>query len=409
MDDRASLKKVSGSTESVATVTSEEFVLVQSNAGSPQSSEGRPRLKMSCNGDEQLEKAMEEVLGDEDDEEEVKEEKSSTEKMEKHEEPKNHNLGPTAPGKSSSHSAVEVPPMLSLFCFLLVKCETPGQRSSLSSSRPEEDSVQFNKLCYLGCTWVKAPRNEAEAQRAMATLRAESAIPIPIILHVPCGPNGSVRIVEQSSGTEIASFPIYKVLFCARGKEGTVESDCFSFTESYRSSEDFQIHVFSCEIKEAVSRILYSFSTAFRRSSKPADSVDSAQSGPSESDLFCFTVTWTSKRTTARATSVKLTFQTPPINILNFLLGKKNMRRSSVPKDRDKFYFKLRQSVQKKVVVSVQQVTNKELGVESCDPHPCCKLSASSVRVQCEFDARRDLHDSARLVRECLKPMRPCT
>lgn len=57
----------------------------------------------------------------------------------------------------------------------------------------EEDSVQFNKLSYLGCTWVKAPRNEAEAQRAMATLRAESAIPIPITLHVPCGPDGSVR------------------------------------------------------------------------------------------------------------------------------------------------------------------------------------------------------------------------
>ncbi|MEQ2194603.1 hypothetical protein XENOCAPTIV_000328 [Xenoophorus captivus] len=73
----------------------------------------------------------------------------------------------------------------------------------------------------------------------MATLRAESAIPIPITLH--------------ASGTEIASFPIFKVLFCARGPDGSVESDCFSFTESYRSSEDFQIHVFSCHIKEAVS------------------------------------------------------------------------------------------------------------------------------------------------------------
>lgn len=57
----------------------------------------------------------------------------------------------------------------------------------------EEDSVQFNKLSYLGCTWVKAPRNEGEAQRAMTTLRAESAIPIPITLHVPSGPDGSVR------------------------------------------------------------------------------------------------------------------------------------------------------------------------------------------------------------------------
>lgn len=37
---------------------------------------------------------------------------------------------------------------------------------------------------------------------------------------------------------------------------------------------------------------------------------------------------------------------------------------SSVPKDRDKFYFKLRQGVQKKVALSVQQMCNRELGIE---------------------------------------------
>ncbi|XP_010771177.1 rab GTPase-activating protein 1-like, partial [Notothenia coriiceps] len=151
-----------------------------------------------------------------------------------------------------------------------------------------------------------------------------------------------LRVVDQASGTEIAVFPIYKVLFCARGKEGSVESDCFSFTESYRSAEDFQIHVFSCHIKEAVSRILYSFSTAFRRSARPADIRDTALSGPPEGDLYTFTVTLEIKEDD----------------------GKGNF--SPVPKDRDKFYFKLRQSVQKKVVVSVQQMCNKELGIERC-------------------------------------------
>ncbi|XP_054459509.1 rab GTPase-activating protein 1-like isoform X2 [Anoplopoma fimbria] len=315
MDDRSSLGKVSSSTESVATVTSEEFVLVQTSAaGSPQGSEGKPRLKMSWNGSEQLEKAMEEVLDDDD---EVKVEKSNTEKMEKNTDPESRVLEPQS-------AEIET-------------CPAPSSPTVL-----EEDSVQFNKLSYLGCTWVKAPRNEAEAQRAMVTLRAESAIPIPITLHVPCGPNGSVRIVDQASGTEIASFPIYKVLFCARGNEGSVESDCFSFTESYRSSEDFQIHVFSCHIKEAVSRILYSFSTAFRRSSRPADIRDTALSGPPDGDLYTFTVSLEIKEDD----------------------GKGNY--SPVPKDRDKFYFKLRQSVQKKVVVSVQQMCNKELGIERC-------------------------------------------
>ncbi|XP_030583940.1 rab GTPase-activating protein 1-like isoform X2 [Archocentrus centrarchus] len=314
MDDSSSLGKVSSSTESVATVTSEEFVLVQSNsAGSPQGSEGKPRLKMSWNGSEQLEKAMEEVLDDDDDE--VKVEKSNVEKMEKHKEPESR-VPEAQPAEA---------------------CPPPYSPTVL-----EEDSVQFNKLSYLGCTWVKAPRNEAEAQRAMATLRAESAIPIPITLHVPCGPDGSVRIVDQASGTEIASFPIYKVLFCARGQEGSVESDCFSFTESYRSSEDFQIHVFSCHIKEAVSRILYSFSTAFRRSSRPADIRDTTLSSPPDGDLYTFTVSLEIREDD----------------------GKGNY--NPVPKDRDKFYFKLRQSVQKKVVVSVQQMCNKELGIERC-------------------------------------------
>uniref|UniRef100_A0A8C2YVQ3 RAB GTPase activating protein 1 like n=1 Tax=Cyclopterus lumpus TaxID=8103 RepID=A0A8C2YVQ3_CYCLU len=328
MDDRSSLGKVSSSTESVATVTSEEFVLIQSSAaGSPQGSEGKPRLKMSWNGSEQLEKAMEDVLDDDD---EVKVEKSNVEKMEKHKDAEDRVLEPRPAliGKI----IISQPP-----CFLSTEtCPAP------SSPLLEEDSVQFNKLSYLGCTWVKAPRNEAEAQRAMVTLRAESAIPIPITLHVPCGPDGSVRIADQASGTEIASFPIYKVLFCARGKEGSVESDCFSFTESYRSSEDFQIHIFSCHIKEAVSRILYSFSTAFRRSSRPADIRDTALSSLPDGDLYTFTVTLEIKEDD----------------------GKGNY--SPVPKDRDKFYFKLRQGVQKKVVVSVQQMCNKELGIERC-------------------------------------------
>uniref|UniRef100_A0A3Q2Z5G3 RAB GTPase activating protein 1 like n=1 Tax=Hippocampus comes TaxID=109280 RepID=A0A3Q2Z5G3_HIPCM len=268
MDDDSSLHKVSSSTESVATVTSEEFVLVQPSAnGSPQASEGKPKLKV----------------------------RSTSQQTDR------SNI-------TSIHDPLEVSS----------PCPAPA-----SPTTQEEDSVQFNKLSYLGCTWVKAPRNEAEAQRAMATLRAESAIPIPITLHVPCGPEGSVRVVDQASGTEICSFPIYKVLFCARGRDGSVESDCFCFTESYRSSEDFQIHVFSCHIKEAVR-------WTYRRTAAK----------------HCFSSLH--ETCTLRFTLISLPFHSP------------------VPKDRDKLYFKLRQNVQKKVLITVQQISNKDLGIERC-------------------------------------------
>ncbi|KAI5626518.1 rab GTPase-activating protein 1-like, partial [Silurus asotus] len=349
MDDRSSLRKVSGSTESVSTVTSEEFVLVQNGAeGSPSSSEGRPKLKMSLNGSEQLERAMEEVL---EDDLKTQETRSVTPVQ----------AGETT-GMTTEPKAQERPPSLALSenpngmlrlitaFFKTVTCEdvlSISEASMVAVGSPvvqeEEESVQFSKLSYLGCTWVKAPRSEAEAQKAMSTLRAESPSPIPITLHVPNNPEGCVRIVDQATGTEIASFPIYKVLFCARGKDGSLESDCFCFTESYRSSEDFQIHVFSCHIKEAVSRILYSFSTAFKRSSRvTSENREATLPQSPDSDIFTFTVS--------------LEVQEDD--------GKGNF--SPVPKDRDKYYFKLRQGVQKKVVVTVQQISNKELEIERC-------------------------------------------
>lgn len=92
-----------------------------------------------------------------------------------------------------------------------------------SPTEQEEDSVQFSKLSYLGCTWVKAPRNETEAQKAMATLRAESAIPIPVTLYVPNSPDGCVRSVpcqkysgvHKSETTSIVFFYQYiKIFHC---------------------------------------------------------------------------------------------------------------------------------------------------------------------------------------------------
>ncbi|POI31823.1 hypothetical protein CIB84_004426 [Bambusicola thoracicus] len=282
------------------------------------------------NGDDQLEKAMEEILRDSE-----KGQNNSTAFPEGSSDACSQASGLGSAGQTNQ-------PSLQLVLDPSTT-EVSARRSSSPSEPLEEDSVLFNKLIYLGCMKVSAPRNEPEALRAMANMKSSSQTPLSVTLYVPNVPEGSVRIIDQSSNVEIASFPIYKVLFCVRGQNGTSESDCFAFTESSCGTEEFQIHVFSCEIKEAVSRILYSFSTAFKRSSKQAsDHVKDFVLPTPDSDVYTFSVSLEVKEDD----------------------GKGNF--SPVPKDRDKLYFKLKQGIEKKVVITVQQLSNKELAIERC-------------------------------------------
>ncbi|XP_023103290.1 rab GTPase-activating protein 1-like isoform X3 [Leopardus geoffroyi] len=285
--------------------------------------------KIVSNGDEQLEKAMEEILRDSE-----KGQSSPLADCQSSSESSDHSFGDV------SASQTNKPSLQLILDPSNTEISTP--RPSSLSGLPEEDSVLFNKLTYLGCMKVSSPRNEVEALRAMATMKSSSQHPFPVTLYVPNVPEGSVRIIDQSSNVEIASFPIYKVLFCARGHDGTTESNCVAFTESSHGSEEFQIHVFSCEIKEAVSRILYSFCTAFKRSSRQVSDVKDSVIPTPDSDVFTFSVSLEVKEDD----------------------GKGNF--SPVPKDREKFYFKLKQGIEKKVVITVQQLSNKELAIERC-------------------------------------------
>ncbi|XP_014396392.1 PREDICTED: rab GTPase-activating protein 1-like isoform X4 [Myotis brandtii] len=330
MEVRASLQKVTGSSDSVAAQNSEEFVLVPQHADDTSTKdEEKPELKIVSNGDEQLEKAMEEILRDSE-----KGQGSLLVDRQSSSEISDHSLGDVSASQTNK-------PSLQLILDPS-NTEISALRPSSPSGLPEEDSVLFNKLTYLGCMKVSSPRNEVEALRAMATMKSSSQYPFPVTLYVPNVPEGSVRIIDQSSNVEIASFPIYKVLFCARGHDGTTESNCFAFTESSHGSEEFQIHVFTCEIKEAVSRILYSFCTAFKRSSRQVSDVKDSVIPTPDSDVFTFSVSLEVKEDD----------------------GKGNF--SPVPKDRDKFYFKLKQGIEKKVVITVQQLSNKELAIERC-------------------------------------------
>ncbi|XP_068807846.1 rab GTPase-activating protein 1-like isoform X2 [Struthio camelus] len=331
MEVKTSFSKASRVPETVSTLINEEFVLVHQQSEDSSGKDEKPQLKVFSNGDEQLEKAMEEILRDSE-----KEQSDCTANQE--------DCGGDACSQVAGDMSASQTSQPSLHLVLDPSAsEVSAPRPSSPTEPPEEDSVLFNKLTYLGCMKVSAPRNESEALHAMAAMKSSSQAPLSVTLYVPNIPEGSVRIIDQSNNVEIASFPIYKVLFCVRGQNGSSENDCFAFTESSCGTEEFQIHVFSCEIKEAVSRILYSFSTAFKRSSKQAsDHVKDFVLPTPDSDVYTFSVSLEVKEDD----------------------GKGNF--SPVPKDREKFYFKLKQGIEKKVVITVQQLSNKELAIERC-------------------------------------------
>lgn len=326
MDEKSSFQSSHTSADSASAIPSEDFVLVPLQVDGSSNLDDKPQLKIMSNGDEQLEKAMEEILSD-------SEKKQNGNQAE-------DDGGTESYTACANMTAARNPPLTLILDPN--STEVPALDTRLTTNPPEEESVSFHKLSYLGHMKVSAPRSETEALRAMSSMRAHCSAPITVTLYVPNVAEGSVRIMDQSTNEEIASFPIYKVLFCVRGQDGTSECDCFAFTSRDLDTDEFQIHIFSCEIKEAVSRILYSFYTAFKRSSKQTTDVKDSSLPTPDSDVFTFTVSLEVKEDD----------------------GKGNF--SPVPKDRDKLFFKLKQGLEKKVVITVQQVSNKELVVERC-------------------------------------------
>ncbi|KAM4527233.1 rab GTPase-activating protein 1 isoform 2-T2 [Odontesthes bonariensis] len=368
MDDKGSVGKISVSSDSVSTLNSEDFVLVSrlgdetpssTNNGSDDEktglkviSEEGVSFKIVGNGSEQqLQRELEDVLMD-----------PSVADTGHGSETEMDSLGggdhglllntasPVPPGSDPLSAP---PPKLEMMLPVQTAQESElNERSyrdesssegSPGSPIPDEDSVVFSQLTYLGCASVNAPRSEVEALRMMSILRGQCQLPLDVTLSVPGVSEGTVRLLDPHNNAEIANYPIYKILFCVRGHDGTPESDCFAFTESHYNAEIFRIHVFRCQIQEAVSRILYSFATAFRRSAKKA-LLSSQQTAPltPDSDLFTFTVSLEIKEDDGKGTF------------------------SAVAKDKDKQSFKLRAGLDKKIVIYVQQSSNKELAIERC-------------------------------------------
>lgn len=151
--------------------------------------------------------------------------------------------------------------------------------SSSTSSVPQESTQRLaslrQRVTYLGCAAINAPRSESEIQRNMAILN-DSPSAMDIILIVPKCPEECVQMLELAENEEqdeiekqkiIGQFPISRIIFCARGKQDSNERNCLAFTASHGSTFEsgvIQCHVFRCTSTEIVASILKGFGLAFR-------------------------------------------------------------------------------------------------------------------------------------------------
>lgn len=230
-------------------------------------------------------------------------------------------------------------------------------RSSSMESGPELPcgELAFGDVAYLGCAAINAPRSELEIQRNMAILNDQSADQhIQVALVVPPDSEGVVTVFESSTRSEVASFPVQRILFCARGALGSTEQHCFAFTCSHGNSAEeaiFQCHVFRCTKggPPAVHRVLQSFAGAFRRQARqplgsqggspPLGSVGTGV--PNNEQVHTFEASLDVREEDQRG---------------NF---------SACARDKD--CFKFRSNTEKMVQVTVQQTTTtRELGIERC-------------------------------------------
>ncbi|CAI9717837.1 rab GTPase-activating protein 1-like isoform X1 [Octopus vulgaris] len=212
--------------------------------------------------------------------------------------------------------------------------------SNMNSSMDESKSGI--PVTYLGCATVNAPRSEVEIYRNMAVLNEQSQMSIPVILSVPSTSEGIVRLLDPTTNSDIASYRIHRILFCARGPTDSNERRCFAFTCSHGDTAEttiFQCHVFRCDLPEAVAKVLYCFATTFRRVPKQPRSESISSLSDSE-QKFIFSVGLEFKEDDSRG---------------NF---------STVP--RDKSCFKLRCNMDKKIIITVQQNSLLELKIERC-------------------------------------------
>ncbi|GAU93994.1 hypothetical protein RvY_05843 [Ramazzottius varieornatus] len=145
---------------------------------------------------------------------------------------------------------------------------TPPEDDRISLPSETEDHVLFPNVVYLGAASMRSPRAEAEIMKYLATLSREEKTSVLVDLLVPRIPQGTVVLYEQGTEDEVAKYPVFRIIFCAKGGKTTdTTSNCFAFTFGHGSNEEavFLCHAFRCQSAEQVTNIMMCFASAFRK------------------------------------------------------------------------------------------------------------------------------------------------
>ena len=182
-----------------------------------------------------------------------------------------------------------------------------------------EDHTVFHNIKYLGAAVINDPKNERLIHSLMKELNViddlydddpddESDTTSPqspdsgaghdVTVRVPKCADGSVFVrccnkndsQKNEEGGIVGDFPIYRIIFFARGNAGTTEEACFAFTvaipvtPSLKSTGDavkpsqgkvtFKCHAFRCSQSEIVNKVFTGFAHAFKKPRKEGKVID---------------------------------------------------------------------------------------------------------------------------------------
>ncbi|KAG8196661.1 hypothetical protein JTE90_006571 [Oedothorax gibbosus] len=225
---------------------------------------------------------------------------------------------------------------------------------SISISLADGEYTVFDRILYLGSAVISDPKNIVEIRKNMTVLNEQSANALCISLSLPINSEGYVILYEPSSSNEIASFPISQIVSHIPGDINSNEGNCLSLVHkcsqgTIPDSIIFQCHVFRCEVREAVPKIMQCFSCAIKKTPKVL-LPKSESYGIEKNNSECM-----NKNIEAYIFEGSLEIKEDD----------SKGGYASCPKDKD--YFKLRCKLEKSVVLTVQQVSeNKELVIDRC-------------------------------------------